>query len=137
MKEQGLPVPEANVIKGRHWQLEDKERMGLIRILSTAGRPTAIFAAGYSFALDVYTAASTIGLRMPTQLSVVGVDDPQSAPHLSPSLTTLRQPLVQLGHAAINALVGRIQKLPGETAAPRMLCAELIIRRSSAAAYAD
>jgi DNA-binding LacI/PurR family transcriptional regulator len=136
MKEQGLPIHESNVIKGRKWQLDDKERMALIRALSTRNRPTAVFAAGYSFALDVYAAASTVGLRLPEQLSVVGVDDPSSAPHLSPPLTTLRQPLAQLGHAAVSALVSQIQNLPGEAAAIRTLWAELIIRRSSSIAPA-
>jgi DNA-binding LacI/PurR family transcriptional regulator len=134
MNEQGLLIRECNVIKGRNWQLDDKERMALIRALSGPNRPTAIFAAGYSFALDVYTAAGTVGLRLPEQLSVVGVDDPSSAPHLSPPLTTLRQPLTQLGYAAVNALAAQIQKLPGEAAAVRMLWAELIIRRSSSMA---
>ena len=121
MKEQGLPIPESSIIKARSWQLDEKERMALVRMLSGVNRPTAIFAAGYSFALDVYTAASTTGLRLPNDLSLVGVDDPASAPHLSPALTTLRQPLVQLGHSAVNALVGRIQKLPGAQA-PSRIC---------------
>ena len=134
MKEQGLPIRECDVIKGQNWQLDDKERMALIRALSGPNRPTAIFAAGYSFALDVYTVAGTVGLRLPEQLSIVGVDDPSSAPHLSPPLTTLRQPLTQLGYAAVNALAAQIQKLPGEAAAVRTLWAELIIRRSSSMA---
>jgi LacI family transcriptional regulator len=129
-REHNLPVRDMNVLKGESWRLDEKERMTLIRALSAPQRPTAIFAAGYYFALDVFAAAATVGLRIPDDLSVVGVDDPPSGAHLSPPLTTLRQPLVQLGHAAVTALHERIQS----DAAPmesRTLTAELVIRRSS------
>jgi DNA-binding LacI/PurR family transcriptional regulator len=134
MREQGLEIPETHVIKGASWQMEDRERMQLMRLLSLPGRPTAIFAAGYQYALDVLSAAGMLGLKMPEQLSVVGVDDPPSARHLSPPLTTLRQPLTQLGHAAVSALFAQINRAPGETPAARTLWAELVIRRSSIAA---
>ncbi len=132
MQERGLLVQDANIIKGENWRLNEREQMTLIRTLSGPNRPTAIFAAGYFFALDVYAAAGTIGLRVPEQLSIVGVDDPPSAMYLSPPLTTLRQPLVQLGHAAVTALVDQIRRTPGESTASRTLMAELVIRRSSA-----
>ena len=95
-------------------------------------RPTAIFAAGFYFALDCYGAAATVGLRIPDDISIVGVDDPPSAMHLSPPLTTLRQPLMQLGHAAITALHELIQRNSPDVVT-RTLWAELVIRRSSAA----
>jgi DNA-binding LacI/PurR family transcriptional regulator len=120
-----------NVIKSASWQLGEAERMAMIRMLSSPERPTAIFAAGYYFALDVYGAAATVGLRLPEDLSIVGVDDPPSAAHLSPALTTLRQPLVQLGHAAVTALCEHVSN--SHTALKsRTLKAELVIRRSSA-----
>jgi len=135
MRERGLTLRETHVIKGESWRLTERERMTLIRALSSPQRPTAIFAAGYYFALDVYTAASTVGLKVPEQLSIVGVDDPPSAGHLSPPLTTLRQPLVQLGHAAVTALVDQIQRNPSpeDMMFSRTLWAELVIRRSSGA----
>ena len=68
---------------------------------------------------------------MPDDLSIVGVDDPSSAAHLSPPLTTLRQPLVELGRAAVAALQDRIQK-PEQSVSGRILRAELIVRRSTA-----
>lgn len=134
IRERALPLREPHVIKGESWRLTERERMSLIRVLSSPHRPTAIFAAGYYFALDVYAAASTVGLKVPEQLSIVGVDDPPSAAHLSPPLTTMRQPLVQLGHAAVTALVDQIQRTPApdDLMVSRTLWAELVIRRSSA-----
>ena len=58
------------------------------------------------------------------------MDDPPSAGFLSPPLTTLRQPLVQLGHSAITALVDRC-RTDGAPVENRLLQAELVIRRSS------
>jgi DNA-binding LacI/PurR family transcriptional regulator len=128
--ERRLPHKPQWVLKGDGWRLGERERTELIRMLSGPNRPTAIFAAGYHYALDVYAAAQTVGLRIGETLSVVGVDDPPSAAFLSPALTTLREPLVQIGHSAVTALVERIRN----DAAPlenRVLQAELVIRRSS------
>ena len=128
--EHNLGMREQNIVKGLSWRLDERERMALIRTLSATSRPTAIFAAGYYFALDVYGAAATVGLRVPEDLSIIGVDDPPSAAHLSPAMTTLRQPLVQLGHAAVTALCEQIQHSVADWMS-RTLAAELVIRRSS------
>ncbi|MCS7034905.1 MAG: GntR family transcriptional regulator [Phycisphaerae bacterium] len=128
--ERGIKPKEAHIIKGVSWRLDEKERLALIRVLSGPNRPTAVFAAGYYFALDVYGAASTVGLRIPEDFSLVGVDDPPSAAHLSPPMTTLRQPLVQLGHAGVTTLFEQIQSNRNEPV-QRTLWAELVIRRSS------
>lgn len=133
-RERGIKPQESHIIKGLSWRLDERERMALIRVLSGPGRPTAVFAAGYYFALDVYGAASTVGLKIPDDFSLVGVDDPPSAAHLSPPMTTLRQPLVQLGHAAVTTLYEQIQASRNEQI-QRTLWAELVIRRSSAAVH--
>jgi LacI family transcriptional regulator len=135
IKERGLALRESNLIKSTSWRLSEPEKMSLIRALSAPNRPTAVFAAGYYFALDLYTAAATVGLRIPEDLSVVGVDDPPSAPLLMPPLTTLRQPLIQLGHAAVTALAGKIQH-PDDPMESRVLRAELVARKSSGPAPA-
>jgi LacI family transcriptional regulator len=129
----GVNGHDEHVVKGAGWRLTDRERLELVRILTQPSAPTAIFAGGYYFALDVYAAAGAAGLCIPEELSVVGVDDPPSAAHLSPPMTTLRQPLVQLGHAAVTALHDRLHngQAPIES---RQLRAELIIRRSTARA---
>lgn len=62
--------------------------------------PTAIFTANDLQALGVYQAARDRGLRIPTELSVVGFDDLPFVRWLGPPLTTVRQPLLQMGAAA-------------------------------------
>jgi LacI family transcriptional regulator len=70
------------------------------------------------------------GLRVPEDISVVGFDDIQSAAFLSPSITTIRQPLHQMGTIAARALLQRVR---GETGVPHMLpvLPELVIREST------
>ena len=118
------------VMKSSGYRLGERDIEDLARILTGANRPTAVFAAGYFFALDVYTAASKAGLKVGEDLSVVAADDTPSGPHLSPPLTAMRQPLQDLGRAAVGGLVERIRK---ESTAPehRLLRAELIVRNST------
>ena len=61
---------------------------------------------------------------------MIGVDDPPSAAHLSPALTTLRQPLTELGRLAA---VGLFDQVGGSHPAVRRttLMAELVIRKST------
>jgi GntR family transcriptional regulator, arabinose operon transcriptional repressor len=119
-----------DVVRAQAWHLDEKERMALMRAFSADDRPSAVFAAGYHFALDTYGVATSAGLRVPEDLSIVGVDDPPSAAHLSPALTTLRQPLIQLGHSAVTTLYEQIQSASHD-AVSRTLWAELITRRST------
>ncbi|QQE10342.1 GntR family transcriptional regulator [Planctomycetota bacterium] len=127
-----LMVPEENrvVVQASSWHLLAQDKMKLTRVLNAANRPTAVFAGGYFLSLDTYDAISTVGLRIPEDISVVGVDDPASAAHLSPPLTTLRQPLVDIGYNAVMTLrehmVNKDHKLH-----PQILQPELVIRKSS------
>ncbi|MEM7681317.1 MAG: GntR family transcriptional regulator [Planctomycetota bacterium] len=129
-----IQVPEEDgAILARGWRLEHDERMALGRLLSSAERPTAVLAAGYYLALDVYQAAAVLGLRVPDDLSVIGFDDPPSAEHLDPPLSTLRQPLIQLGYAAVDAAVDLIVD-PESAPRSQALQGNLVIRQSSGSA---
>lgn len=129
----GISIDEKHVHIAGGWKLDPPGVAAMTDLLRRKDRPTAIFAGGYYFALDVYAACARAGLAMPADLSVVGVDDPASAEHLSPPLTTMRQPLIEMGRAAVSALfetsgeqsVGRTQ---------RTLLPELV-RRGSTCAY--
>lgn len=130
-----LESKDAARIRAAGWKLDEQEKSELVELLKSPDRPTAIFAAGYTFALDVYAAALSLGLRIPQDLSVVGVDDPPSADHLSPPLTTLRQPLQQLGEDAAAALLERMSEPGGarNTLTSRTVAPELVLRKSAAA----
>ncbi|HMO27147.1 MAG TPA: GntR family transcriptional regulator [Tepidisphaeraceae bacterium] len=125
----GMPADE-HVLKSTSWRLSDDEKEQLEQLLTGKNRPTAVFAAGYYFALDVYNVAAQLGIKIPEKLSVIGVDDPPSASFLSPPLTTLRQPLVELGYQAVSVLVDRMQS-EGANVPSRTLRGELVIRKST------
>lgn len=126
-----LPVDPRLTVHAPGWRVDGSEKMRLVQLLSGKDRPTAVFAGGYYFSLDVYEVAQTLGLRMPEELSVVGVDDPPSAAYISPPLTTIHQPLMELGHAAVTAVIDAIRH-PDEPITNRTLWPELVIRKSSA-----
>jgi LacI family transcriptional regulator, galactose operon repressor len=93
--------------------------------------PTAIFAGSDEQALGVYEAARQRGLRIPQDLSVVGFDDLPVDRWLSPPLTTVRQPLAEMGSVAADMLGTLIEGLP--LASRRVeLATELIVRESTA-----
>jgi len=92
--------------------------------------PTAIFAGSDQQALGVYEAARRHGLRVPQDLSIVGFDDLPVARWISPPLTTVRQPLAEMGRTAAAMLGDLIEGKPLPTR--RMeLSTELIVREST------
>ncbi len=70
------------------------------------------------------------GLRVPEDISVIGFDDIQSAAFHNPSITTIRQPLHQMGTIAAGTLLKRVR---GEDSVPRVISVlpELVIREST------
>lgn len=101
------------------------------RLLDRPGPPTAIFAANDLMAFGVYASAWSRGLRVPEDLSVVGFDD-LDAHQATPPLTTVRQPLVEMGRLATRTLLGLIRGEPA-VAARAELVTDLIVRASTAA----
>jgi LacI family transcriptional regulator len=91
--------------------------------------PTAVFAAADLMAVGAIQAATEAGLRVPQDLAVVGFDDIQLAPLLSPPLTTIRQDRLGLGLAAARALVEQIEN-PDIVPPVLTLPVELVVRAS-------
>ncbi len=100
-------------------------------LLSLPEPPTAIFAGSDQQAFGVYEAARQRGLRIPQDLSVVGLDDLPVARWVSPPLTTVRQPLAEMGRVAAQMLGELIEGLPLRPSRVE-LSTELIVRESTA-----
>jgi LacI family transcriptional regulator len=99
-------------------------------LLRLPDRPTAIFAGSDQQAFGVYEAARQAGLRIPQDLSVVGLDDLPVSRWVSPPLTTVRQPLAEMGRVAaqmLGELIAGITLRPGRVE----LSTELIVREST------
>jgi LacI family transcriptional regulator len=99
------------------------------RLLSLPDRPTAIFASNDVMALAVMSVAGHRGLRVPEDLSVIGFDDIAESATAHPPLTTIRQPLEQMGRSAARLLLQQIEapELPPERV---ILPTELVVRGS-------
>lgn len=103
-------------------------------LLSAPDRPTAVFACSDLMAVGVYDAAEKLGLRVPEDLSVVGFDDVPEASWASPPLTTIRQPISEMGAVAVRLLLASSGGGGAATEPPRVdLSTQLVVRRSTAA----
>lgn len=99
-------------------------------LLALTPRPTAIFAGNDETAAGVYRAAYLQGLRIPQDLTVIGFDDSPLASRLCPSLTTMRQPIREMGRLAAEKLVAKITQSADAVAASSFL-PHLVSRESS------
>lgn len=77
-------------------------------LLDADARPTALVCANDEIALGAYLAAREQGLRLPSDVAVTGWDDNTAAGAVTPTLTTVRQPLRELGRRAGDLLSARI-----------------------------
>jgi LacI family transcriptional regulator len=101
-----------------------------MQLLSRRLRPTAIFAGSDLAALGVLEAARRLQISVPDQLSVVGFDNTGVAASSAPPLTTVHQPILQIGEAAVRTLF----RLASGDAAPKRieLATHLVVRASTA-----
>ncbi len=103
-------------------------------LLDTERRPTAIFAATDQQAIGVLRACVDLGLRVPDDISVAGFDDIALAQLVSPRLTTIRQPIAEIGRLAVEQLLRRMTS-PSSPHRRRLLPVELCERESTATAF--
>ena len=105
------------------------------KLLETAELFTALIAFNDVSAIGAISALREAGRRVPEDVSVVGFDDIQSAAFQNPALTTVRQPLRQMGVIAAETLLRRINA-PAKSRYPKSITVEpeLIVRASTASA---
>jgi LacI family transcriptional regulator len=128
MQAAGVPVPP-EYVRTAGFHHRDGVREGAA-LLDLHPAPTAIFAACDETALGAVHAARAHGLRIPDDLSVVGFDDTQIASMTSPPLTTVRQPLREMGMVALRTA---LRLAAGEKIEFHHieLATELVVRESS------
>ena len=98
--------------------------------------PTAIFAFNDNLAIGAIQAARSRGVRVPEDLSVVGFDDIEHATIVTPTLTTVRQPLAERGRTAVSLLMRLLEGHSFETLRVE-LATRLVVRESTAPPRAD
>jgi LacI family transcriptional regulator len=110
LEELGICVCPNYVVSGVYSTESGYE--GAMRLLRLESPPTAIFAGNDEIAFGVLEAARELGVRVPTDLSVIGVDDRPHASVTTPPLTTIRQPFVEVGAEAVRLLIQRVEGKP-------------------------
>jgi LacI family transcriptional regulator, galactose operon repressor len=101
------------------------------KLLATGQRFTALFAFNDTSAIGAMSAFRDAGLRVPGDISVVGFDDVQAASYVRPRLTTVRQPLRQMGEMAAKQLLERISNGNGRCPQLISLMPEFVVREST------
>jgi LacI family transcriptional regulator len=126
-------LPETSVAPGsfaRYYSQINRDSAHLL--LTQPNRPTALICANDAIARDAQEVAESLGLSVPGDLSLIGFDDSPPSLIFAPPLTTLRQPLRQIGHDAVVRLLRWITNQEGG-AENHVLPPELIIRETSIA----
>lgn len=102
-------------------------------LIASGASFTALFAFNDISAMGAMLALRESGRRVPEDVSVVGFDDILGAAYQNPGLTTVRQPLREMGRRAAETIVSRVEERPGRPA-PRTITleAELIVRGTTA-----
>jgi LacI family transcriptional regulator len=109
----------------------DAGRAAAEQLLDLSELPTAIFAFNDNIAIGAIQAARARGLRVPEDLSVVGFDDVEHATIVTPALTTVRQPLAEMGRTGVSLLMRLLEGKRFETLHVE-LATRLVVRDSTA-----
>jgi LacI family transcriptional regulator len=120
-----LPLDE-QLIRGHSWTSADAAA-AMRDLLNLDKPPTAVFAASDELARSAINVLREQGLRVPHDMAVVGFDDMPLASEMTPALTTVRIPMLEMGRAAADLLIQQIDQpdISGESV---VLKTELIPR---------
>lgn len=124
----GVPVDERLVEDGGYDP--DVSAASARRLLALPDPPTAVFAANDISAIATIATATELGLRVPDDLSVVGFDDVPESVLCAPPLTTVHQPIREMGQSAIDLLI-RLIRGESEERTHLTLATNLVVRQST------
>lgn len=129
LAEHKLPADPKCIVDG--WLTEDGGLQATEQLLRQSPDVTAIFALNDKMALGAMKKLNELGLRVPQDVAVVGFDDIPQASYSTPALTTVHQPLYEIGKIACERLVELIHGKPGPV--QEVLPIHLVIRDSCGA----
>jgi LacI family transcriptional regulator, galactose operon repressor len=128
----GLTLRPENVFEG-DWTFESGLECAR-KLLASPHRPTAVYAGNDRMAAALINAAIQSGLSVPRDLSVVGFDDSHFARMLTPALTTITRPFVQIGEGAAHWLLASMRLTAADLHDPLLRFYDLkLTRRESTA----
>lgn len=131
LAEHGLSLPATSIAHGNY--LRGSGFRAMQELLALSPRPEAVFAASDQMAADAIMAAQAAGLVVPGDIAVVGFDDAPVASYIYPPLTTVSQPVYDLGWQAARMALEVSRADPNDPpVAPRLvqLPTTLVVRQS-------
>ena len=137
LKKQGLTVQEKNIYRcDFNYQVSNFQSGGEAVDYFLEGRspedtPTAIWAHNDNVALGILKGLHKRGIRIPEEISVVGVDNISLTEVYYPSLTTIGQPVKKMAEKAVEMLVRQIESKDGYRAGNLVMEPELVVREST------
>ncbi|HEY8371576.1 MAG TPA: LacI family DNA-binding transcriptional regulator [Pseudonocardiaceae bacterium] len=123
----GLPVDEELVVSGCSAVKPAEE--ALRRLLALPDPPTAVIAGNNNMMVGVFRATRELGLRVGRDLALVGYDEVEWADLVDPPLTTMAQPIAEIGRTAVHMVLSRISD-PDQPARTVRLPTRLVHRHS-------
>jgi DNA-binding LacI/PurR family transcriptional regulator len=127
MREAGLPTPPGRVAQGDY--TEGSGERAMRALLERDPDLDAVFAANDLMAIGAVRVLQAAGRRVPQDVAVVGFDDNPAAAALTPALTTVAQPVPEMGREMARALLALLQ---GDTLTHQIVMpTRLIVRESS------
>ena len=122
----GIPINEQYLHLLKEGESSDE---AIDKILQMAERPTAFFGICDSYAMKLINKARALGLEVPQDIAVVGMDDLEIAQYYRPALTTIRSPFKKMGIMAVDYL---LHLVAGDLASIKTIVKhELFIREST------
>jgi len=109
---------------------EDSGERAMLELLDRVPRLDAVFAASDLMAIGALRALRAAGRSVPRDVAVVGFDDSQAARVADPRLTSVRQPMEEIGHSLARLLLAQLRD-PGTRPASLVVPTELVVRDSS------
>jgi len=128
--EHGIPVDQQLVAHCEHTEEAGFASASKLLELPAGRRPTAIFAVNNETTLGTVLACRELGMRIPSDMSLVGFDDSRWALLMEPPLTVVRQQAFELGYTAAQVLFRMIQSKRRTVPSVTRLEAELVVRSS-------
>lgn len=130
LRRHGVPVADELIRRGDF--LVEGGRTAASALLDLKAPPSAIFAGSDLHAAGVYQEATERSLRVPEDLSVVGFDDVALCEFLSPPLTTVREPILEMANEAVK-IIHRLVNTPEPWDGPMIQLSTSLVTRASTA----
>lgn len=124
LTDHGIPFDEAKIAYGNFHM--ESGRTAMAKLLEEAPAFTALFAASDEMAIGAMGMAFEKGIKVPEELSIIGYDDLNLAKIIFPPLTTIHQPLTEMGRLAVEKLISLIEE-SGEV--PSSIVSHSIVER--------